>query len=281
MSASGTAQQSGRGLIVKNGDLLVRSASAAILLVVALGAAYLGGLAAGIVAALFSFAVQYEWANVTGSGFGRTVPFAVAVAAAVVMTGGGLATEAVVVVFITTIAAGLFARKLWLPAGIVYASALGVGLVALRVAPDYGFEALVFLLGVVWTTDSGAFFAGRTFGGPKLWPAISPKKTWSGAIGGLAAAVATGVLVAWISDVPVTIALVLVAIALSLSCQAGDLFESWVKRHFGAKDSGNLIPGHGGVMDRVDGLTFVAIMAVAIGMGHQGGGGLGRGLLIW
>lgn len=262
-------------------NLVVRTASAVILLGIALGAAYLGGIPAGIVAAALAVIVQVEWANVTGEKVGRMVPFAIAVALATVAASAGMLAVAIGVAALAAIAAGVFTRGAWLPAGVVYASVLGLGLVGIRVSPDHGFSAVVFLLAIVWATDSFAYFVGRVIGGAKLWPQISPKKTWSGAIGGLIGGVAVGVVVARVVGVTVTLELAIVALVLSILSQSGDLFESWVKRHFGVKDSGNIIPGHGGMMDRIDGLVFAAAAAIMIGAGHAGAGDLGRGLIIW
>jgi len=275
-----TAAREGRDA-VRNSDLVVRTGSAAVLLTIALGAAYLGGFAAGAVAAVFAFLVLLEWGAITGRTLVQTMPFAATVAVAVAVTGLGMAAIACSVVVLAAIAAAIRSRDVWLPGGVIYAALLGIGLVALRLAPELGLPALIFLLAVVWATDSAAFFAGRTIGGPKLAPKISPKKTLAGAAGGLLAALAAGVAAARLSDVPVTFGLICVAFTLSVFCQLGDLFESWVKRRFGAKDSGSIIPGHGGVMDRVDGLTFAGAAAVVIGAAHQGFGSLGRGLLIW
>jgi phosphatidate cytidylyltransferase len=158
---------------------------------------------------------------------------------------------------------------------------LGFGLLMLRLSPEEGRQATFFLLAVVSGTDTGAYFAGRTIGGPKLWPAISPNKTWAGAVGGLAMGLVAGLAVAAVFAVPVGPPLVAVAAVLSIAAQAGDLFESWVKRRFGAKDSGNIVPGHGGLMDRVDGLTFAAALAVLGGWLHGGAGDLAGGLLRW
>jgi phosphatidate cytidylyltransferase len=269
------------GYAVRSSDLLVRTASAAVLLAIALGAAYLGGLVAGAAAGAFSFLVLLEWGTITGRTLRRTLPFAAAVAVAVAVTGLGMLATACAIALVATVAAAIHTRDLWLPGGVMYASVFGIGPVALRLAPEFGLAALIFLLAVVWATDSAAFFAGRTIGGPKLAPKISPEKTWAGAIGGLMAALAGGVAAAWVSGIPATFGLISVAFALSVFSQLGDLFESWLKRRFGAKDSGNIIPGHGGVMDRVDGLTFAGVAAVAIGAAHGGSDGLGRGLLIW
>ena len=281
MNFGALAQPDGRSLKLKNTDVLVRTASAAILLAVALGAAYLGGVAAGIVTALFAVLVQFEWGNITGGSIARTAPFAASIAASILLASNGPMAFALLIASLTIVGAAAFGRGVWLPAGVAYAAVLGISLIAIRVAPEYGLDALIFVLAVVWATDSGAFFAGRSIGGPKLWPRISPKKTWSGAVGGLLAAVAVGLLIAQLTGAPVTPALAFVCLILSIFCQLGDLFESWLKRHFGAKDSGNIIPGHGGVMDRVDGLTFAAAAAVVIGASHSGIGHLGRGVLIW
>lgn len=277
---AGVAVQKG-GNAVKGSDLLVRTVSAAVLLVVALGAAYFGGITAGVVAGAFALAVVLEWGAITGTSSDRSFPFAVVVALAVAASGFGMIAVAWAMALATAAIAAAYTRGVWLPAGVIYASVLGIGLVVLRLAPEFGLTALIFLLSVVWATDSGAFFAGRTIGGPKLAPKISPKKTWAGAIGGVAAAVAAGVVAAWLTGIPVTFGLICVAFGLSVFCQLGDLFESWIKRRFGAKDSGHTIPGHGGVMDRVDGLTFAAFAAIAIGTAHGGADDLGRGLVIW
>jgi phosphatidate cytidylyltransferase len=275
------AEEGGRRQTVGSSDLLVRTGSAVVLLGIALLAAYLGGLAAGVVAAAFALVVLLEWATITGSPMTQVAPYGAAVAVAVAVTGLGMVTAAATIAIVAAIVAAFYARGVWLPAGVVYASVLGICLVAIRVAPELGFAALIFVLAVVWATDSGAFFAGRAIGGPKLAPRISPKKTWAGAVGGLAAAIPAGYVAARFTGVPITLGLVVVALGLSLLCQVGDLFESWLKRLFGAKDSGAIIPGHGGVMDRVDGLTFAAAAAVVIGAVHGGPGGLARGLLIW
>jgi phosphatidate cytidylyltransferase len=263
-------------------DLLLRTGSSVVLLTLALGAAYAGGIVAAIVAAFFAVVVLFEWVRLTGGKIEWAAGFAVAVVIAVLAVGTGhLLVACAVAVFAALVAAALF-RGTWLPAGILYSSALGVGIMAIREAPDYGFAALFFVLAVVWATDSGAFFAGRYIGGPKLSPIISPKKTWAGAIGGLVAAALAGCAAARLTqNVPLTLPLVGVALVLSVFCQAGDLYESWIKRHFGAKDSGNIIPGHGGIMDRVDGLIFALAAAIGIGAAHGGADGIGRGLLLW
>jgi len=158
---------------------------------------------------------------------------------------------------------------------------MAVSLLTLRPDPAFGLAAVLFVLAVVWATDIGAYAAGRTLGGPKLWPAVSPKKTWSGFVGGLIAALIAGIVVALIAGARPGLTIAILSVALSLASQAGDLFESALKRRFGVKDASHLIPGHGGLMDRVDGLTFAAPVAALIGYIHSGAGHIGEGLLVW
>ena len=140
---------------------------------------------------------------------------------------------------------------------------------------------MLLLFAIVWTTDVLGYFAGRAFGGPKLLPAISPKKTWSGAIAGTLGAMIVAVLVAACFGSFNRIAIAIIALLLSVVAQLGDLLESWVKRQFGAKDASHLIPGHGGVMDRLDGFWAAALVGCVIGLLRGGFDGAARGLLVW
>jgi phosphatidate cytidylyltransferase len=153
--------------------------------------------------------------------------------------------------------------------------------IVLRQDAALGLVAIVFLFAVVWATDIAAYFAGRALGGPKLWPAVSPKKTWSGAIGGLLGGVAAGLLVVKTAGLAIAPMLVLVAFGLSIVSQGGDLLESSIKRRFHAKDASQLIPGHGGLMDRLDGFLTAAAAAVMVGLLRGGLEGPARGLLVW
>jgi phosphatidate cytidylyltransferase len=146
--------------------------------------------------------------------------------------------------------------------------------------PSFGFAALMFVLLVVWATDIGGYFAGRLIGGPKLWPRVSPKKTWAGAIGGFAASLGVAVGFA-VSGFGKLVSLLLLAAMLSIAAQLGDLLESAIKRRFGVKDSGHLIPGHGGLMDRLDGFVAAILLAALFGFLHGGADGVGRGLMVW
>ena len=170
----------------------------------------------------------------------------------------------------TTIVGG---RIAWMALGVVYLAVPAAGLILFRQAmPPAGWASILFLLAVVWATDIAAYFAGRGIGGPKLWPRVSPKKTWSGALGGLAAALIAGGVIAALTGAGGFWLGVVLAAPLSIAAQAGDLFESAVKRRFGVKDSGTIIPGHGGVLDRVDGILGAAALALLVAALGLGGG---------
>jgi phosphatidate cytidylyltransferase len=170
---------------------------------------------------------------------------------------------------------------LWMIAGLLYAGVIALAPVILRRDPALGFVAIVFLFAVVWVTDIAAYFAGRALGGPKLWVAVSPNKTWSGALGGTLGGVIAALLVVKAAGLVVAPMLVLVALVLSIASQAGDLLESALKRQFGAKDASALIPGHGGLMDRLDGFLTAVLAAVMVGLLREGFDGSARGLLVW
>lgn len=170
---------------------------------------------------------------------------------------------------------------LWMIAGLLYAGVIALAPVILRRDPALGFVAIVFLFAVVWVTDIAAYFAGRALGGPKLWVAVSPNKTWSGALGGTLGGVIAALLVVKAAGLVIAPMLVLVALVLSIASQAGDLLESALKRQFGAKDASALIPGHGGLMDRLDGFLTAVLAAVMVGLLREGFDGSARGLLVW
>jgi phosphatidate cytidylyltransferase len=172
-------------------------------------------------------------------------------------------------------------RLLWYGLGSLYAIALAGSACILRFADQAGFAAILFVFAVVWSADVCAYFAGRTFGGPKLAPHISPKKTWSGLIGGVLGAIAAALLVLASLGYAISAAHGLVAAILALSSAGGDLFESHLKRLFGVKDSSQLIPGHGGFMDRLDGFVVAACLAAIIGLSRGGVHNVGTGLLVW
>jgi phosphatidate cytidylyltransferase len=192
----------------------------------------------------------------------------------------------------TALVAGFGAAevRLWRMGGIVFYGLVGVAIMMLRGpagwletgVPDLGFWAELFLGAVIWLTDIGAYFTGRQIGGEKLAPDISPGKTWSGAIGGFAIGTLAGLII-WLivaGASPWWIGLALAAV-LSIAGQVGDLVESALKRRFRVKDSGDIIPGHGGLMDRLDSLTFGVLLLTAVGIAHGGAGAIAAGVLQW
>jgi phosphatidate cytidylyltransferase len=161
-------------------------------------------------------------------------------------------------------------RPALLLSGAAYIAAVALSLLSLRHEPETGLQAVLWLLATVWATDIFAYVAGRSLGGPKLAPRLSPKKTWSGALGGLAAAVIVGACTAWLFTGGSVIRLAMAGGLLSVVSQVGDLAESAVKRYVGVKDSGRLIPGHGGLLDRVDALMAAAVAMAAIRLAGDG-----------
>ena len=169
----------------------------------------------------------------------------------------------------------------WMVAGLAYASVILLAPVVLRGDAAFGFVAIIFLFAIVWSTDVFAYFVGRALGGPKLMPAVSPKKTWSGAAGGTLGAVVAGLIVVTVAGLQATLAVAAVALMLSIVSQLGDLLESAVKRRFNAKDASQLLPGHGGLMDRLDGFLTAALAAALLGLLRGGLEAPARGLLVW
>jgi phosphatidate cytidylyltransferase len=169
----------------------------------------------------------------------------------------------------------------WIIAGVGYAAVMLLAPILLRADDVDGFFAIALLFAVVWTTDVLGYFAGRAIGGPKLLPAVSPKKTWSGALAGALGAMIVAVLVAEFFGSFDRATIAIIALLLSVVAQLGDLLESWVKRQFGVKDASHLIPGHGGVMDRLDGFWAAALVGCVIGLLRGGFDGAARGLLVW
>lgn len=275
------AERGARRMAIPGNELLTRLFSAAVLAILPLAGAWFGGWTAGVVVAAAAAIVHFEWGNVThASDPYRLAAIAALVVALLVLTAGYTLT-AFGIVAIAVVAVAVTSRNAWAPAGVLYAAAFGFGLLLIRLAPDDGRAAIFFLLAVVWATDTGAYFVGRAVGGPKLLPVVSPNKTWSGAIGGFGAGVVAGLIVALLFGVTLRWQLAAVAVVLSIAGQAGDLFESWVKRSFGAKDASRLVPGHGGLMDRVDGLVFASAVAVLLAWLHGGSANLAASLVQW
>ncbi|MCB4770012.1 phosphatidate cytidylyltransferase [Ancylobacter sp. Lp-2] len=253
-------------------DFLPRLGSALVLAPLVIAAAAWGGRPFVLLCFLASLMLLWEWAKMARlprlpvlialGGGGIAVSLFAAVAGpsvlALALPIGALASALVM--------RGTMALRLWALAGVLYAGVMGFSLTLLRLDPGYGLVAIIWLLAVVWTTDIAAYFCGRLIGGPKLWRRISPNKTWSGSIGGVVFAVAAGMLTVWLAGIDSALLAAPAALAASVCSQAGDLFESAMKRRFGVKDSGHLIPGHGGLMDRLDGLVAAAVLACCIGL---------------
>jgi len=274
------------GVSVSAGNLGLRVVSAAVLAPLAVLAAYIGGWPFAAFWGIAAVIVLWEWMSlVVGPGYRFMVTScAAAVAVADFLAVLGRPVAAMLMIGLGGLAGAIFVpaeRRLWVITGAGYAGGMVLAPVLLRSDEGTGFLAILFLFAIVWTTDVVGYFAGRAFGGPKLWPAVSPKKTWSGAIAGAAAAVAVAVLAAPQFGPFNTIVIAATALLLSVVAQAGDLFESWVKRQFNAKDSGRLIPGHGGVMDRLDGFWAAAVAGCMIGLVRGGFHEPARGLLVW
>ncbi|MCR6632092.1 MAG: phosphatidate cytidylyltransferase [Magnetospirillum sp.] len=241
-----------------------RVLSALVMAPPALLAAWLGGYAFAALVLVATGIMCWEWERIITQRFG----WSGRVAALGCMIAAVLAVEQPALALLLVVAAALVAAvlargqgkcpRLWAGLGPLYAGLPAVALVWLRGDGEVGRQTLFWLLLLVWATDIGAYAAGRTIGGPLLMPAVSPKKTWAGLIGGVLSAALVGLAAGWVLQSVHPLALAVGSGALAVVAQAGDLAESWVKRRWGVKDSSNIIPGHGGVLDRVDGLLAAA-----------------------
>ena len=253
-------------------NLQLRILSALVLAPAVLVLAWLGGPPFRLLVAAAGFAIFYEWARMARLDTRKVAwgAYVLLLAIPLVLVAVGMPADVILVamvpVLLTAFVVGSFAGQgAWGPAGIAYAAIPCIAFAALRGADAAGLAAIAFLFAVVWSTDVFAYFVGRAIGGPKLAPAISPGKTWSGAAGGAVFGVVAGVGVALAFGIAGWPLLAIVSFGLSVASQIGDLFESWVKRRFGAKDSSQLIPGHGGVMERVDGVVAAATALYVVG----------------
>jgi phosphatidate cytidylyltransferase len=265
-------------------NLMMRVLAALVLAPAAIAIAYAGGWLWAALVTLAAIGLYVEWLFIVGAG---REPRVIALGAAALAVGGiclalGRIDTALVVLAVGLAAVALLSpeRRLWTATGFAYAAAAELASVLVRLDPIQGFAALMLILLVVWVTDIGGYFAGRGIGGPKLWPRVSPKKTWAGAIGGfvLSLVVAGGFAVFGYGQLG---PLLLLAAVLSIASQLGDLFESAVKRRFGVKDSSQIIPGHGGLLDRLDGFVAAVVLAAIFGLLRGGADGVGRGLMVW
>ena len=272
----------------KWGDLGVRTASALALIPAVIACAWYGGIWFEGFVLLLAGLIAHEWtAIVHPRNFAQyALHMAAAFSGAVLpdLAGVGIALLVILGLVLVSI---FMARKedpdasTWRYFGIFYVGLPALALILLRADSHYGFAAILWVFLIVWSADTMAYFAGRIIGGPKLAPVISPKKTWAGLGGAVAGSALVSIIFAWVTDLNGIWTLAILAGCLAVVEQAGDLFESSLKRFHGVKDSGQLIPGHGGVIDRVDGLIAVAVAAAIIGVFHEQGANAARGLLHW
>ena len=275
-----------RALGLRGNELALRVCSALVLVPLAIGTAYVGGWPFAAFWGAAALGVYWEWTALVAGRDRYAVLMAgagsIVLMIALVVTCHHLAGAIVLAMGLLGAAALAPAeRRSYVASGIPYAGALGVAPIMLRADNHDGFLAMILLFAIVWATDIVAYFVGRAVGGPKLMPQVSPKKTWSGALGGTAAAVIAALAVAKVAALTSLFAIAMLAVILSVLAQGGDLFESFLKRKFGAKDSSGLIPGHGGLMDRLDGFVAAGVAAALIGLARGGFEAPGRGLLVW
>jgi phosphatidate cytidylyltransferase len=237
----------------KTNDLTIRIVSAAVMIVVAVGAAWFGGFGWAILASFVMGCVAYEWGRMISPD--SALLWLRALAAAIcgfcfVMVPRFEAFAAFG--FFITLFGWSKKAGFWAVLGTLYLAASGWALAGIRGSDDMGRTLLFGLFAICWATDSAAYAVGRTVGGPKLFPAVSPNKTWSGSIGGTIAGIGAGMLYSFLSQTDL-MAWAMIGWVLAIACQGGDLLESLAKRYFGVKDASSVIPGHGGVLDRLDG----------------------------
>ena len=271
-------------------DLLPRLLSAIVLIPLTAVTLVAGWVPFALLVGLVMAGAYREWEKmITGreSGWPGTLFMGLFAVVALAHPMNGAWASATVVVVAVFIAIFVKApNRHWRIAGVVFFSTVAIAFMAIRGSSAAGIWAGVFLATVVWLTDTGAYFVGRLVGGTKLSPDVSPSKTWSGAAGGLTLGTLGGMLVWWLADLslgtgsPAAIGL-LIAVVVSISGQLGDLGESAVKRRFAIKDIGNIIPGHGGLMDRLDSLAVAAIVLWLIGLANRGLGAVPQGILFW
>lgn len=248
-----------------------RVASAIVMASVAIAVVYFGVTAFAVLLVAIALLMSWEWGHLVRSA---DMDLAVAVHAACVagaigLTAGGLPSMALIALLVGAIAVAALTqgeRPLLSALGVAYVGLPAVAMVWLRADETHGFVAIVFLLVIVWTTDTMAFVFGRAIGGPKLWPTVSPNKTWAGFLGGVGCSALLGAAFALIVPGSYSLTLGATGLLLGIVAQGGDLGESALKREFNVKDASHLIPGHGGVMDRMDGVVTVAIAAGLIAL---------------
>jgi phosphatidate cytidylyltransferase len=266
-------------------EVALRAISALVLAAIALGAAVASPWTFAFLVIVSNTIAAWEWGRlIRGKNFDAiAIIEALGLAALIVLVTLGQPDLALIALAATVAAIGFVGLSSgtlgWSIAGLAYAAVPAWALVWLRSDEAYGAVAVLFLFAVAWATDTASYAAGRLIGGPKLAPRISPRKTWSGFIIGALVPALVGFAFALAIGSTEAFRLAVVSVALALACQAGDLCESAVKRRFGAKDMSQLIPGHGGLLDRIDGLLAAAVLAGLIALRDPANPG--RALLIW
>ncbi len=246
--------------VASGNELRTRILAAAVLAPVVLGLVWLGGLAFVALVMLAAVIMAREWQALMADSSATIVSAAVIGAIGLMILSEPLfgLVPLVLAVALIALSGGRLSAL-----GPLYVGLPCLALIWLRGQPETGLGSVFWLLLVVWATDCGAYAFGRALGGPRLAPRLSPAKTWAGLVGGMLSAAAVGFGIATVYEFGPAVLAGLVAAALAVLAQAGDLFESWLKRRRGLKDSGNLIPGHGGLLDRVDGM-MTATPALAL-----------------
>lgn len=257
----------------------LRVLSAAVLAPMVIGVICMGGAAYAGLIALVAATGLFEWLRLVDPEAPKTECYGLygSLLFALLMAAIGATSLSFIVIAMATVIFYMqrsqsdSARAYWFAAGLPYMAGSALALIYLRATPAIGLSITAYLYAVVWGMDIGAYAVGRLVGGPKLAPEISPNKTWSGFYGGIGLAVILSSVVTFISHAHHFWRGLLIAVILAAIAQAGDLFKSYFKRRAGVKDCGNIIPGHGGVLDRVDGLAFsaAALAFLQIVFGNQ------------
>jgi phosphatidate cytidylyltransferase len=265
-------------------DLKPRVAAAAAMGSLALATAWIGGFIFAVFWWLASIVVLWEWQRLIG---GARLAERVAVGGLMLAFAALFALHnsilgVIAALLIGAVGVGSLAgarERAWAAAGVLYGGALVASVVLLRVSPGFGLAAVFWLFAVVWGTDIAAYFAGRLIGGPRLWPSVSPGKTWAGALVGALGGALLGLLLApWTSRLA---ALFWLGLATAIVSELGDLAESALKRRFGVKDSSGLIPGHGGLMDRLDAFVAASVFTAVVAGFNSRSTFIAGGLFQW
>jgi len=254
-------------LSAKNSSLWPRILTSLVLIPSALFAVYAGGWVLAVWAAAAGLAMSREWVKIVHRE--EAPGWRLALHAAAILPSQGLLLAgypeyAMVCILLMALVGNVYAQRLgersvWTVMGILFIAIPCLAFSELRMLPSQGLETVVWMLCIVWATDSAAYLAGSALGGPKLAPLISPNKTWVGSVSGLAAGIVAGITLATLAGLSPVATYVAACAGVSVLTQCGDMAESFLKRTFGVKDASDLIPGHGGALDRLDGLIFATV----------------------